>query len=182
MADVQKATLAASALEEGIPERAVYLRCRNWGLLPSRARDLAESAAAEAYLRALDVDLPTEIYYRRWVTRVALNFAVDELRRMRRHHSLDDEDPQAPAEKASSLDIGRLLIAIDSLPELERHIIKLSWFSEQKVTLDDIARTLLPDDKRSPNAKRIEIKRKRDVALALLRVYLNHDHDGGEIS
>jgi len=162
--------LIEEAFLENIPAAAVFLKCRNWGLVASRAVDIAEESSAEAYRRSLGRRYNDAPHYRSWITRTALNIAVDLLREQGRSIHLDVES-QCPDSVRMPRKGDDLSEGLSLLDPLERAIVDLTF--EDDMTLDEIAVRLYPADHRSPNAKRLRIKRLRDRALDKLRLFLS---------
>jgi RNA polymerase sigma factor (sigma-70 family) len=165
----QQRRYVEAALREGIPSEMILLKCRNWGVTATRAAAIAEEASAEAYLRALEQSFDSETHYRAWVSRTALNFAVDLLRRGSRTRPLGTTDLAAPSTRAP-VNTATLSECLEKLDEEQQQILRMTY--EEGLTLDEIALRLLPSEGGSANARRLRIKRKRDVALRQLRRYL----------
>jgi RNA polymerase sigma factor (sigma-70 family) len=160
-----------------IPAAAVFLRCCNWGLLPQRATQLAEEAAAESYRRSLRQQFNDATHFRNWVTVVASNYATDRLRKDGRTVSLDNEcaySRSGPSELLQELAEG-----LEQLSPQERLAINLTYQHDQ--TLDEIAAEMYPNDSRTVNAKRLRVKRVRDRAIAKLRLFLSETRKTGLI-
>ncbi len=156
---------------KGVPRRAVEVRCRAFGLCSDRARDLAEEAAAEAHRRAIVRCFTSEDHYSKWVTRTALNFAIDKIRRMTRERTVI-WIVASTREITSEAEVDRetLRKALSILSDEERRVLTLTF--DEGLTLDQIADTVDFGAIISPNAKRLRIKRMRDDALCKLRRFL----------
>lgn len=173
-------SFAEQAFREGIPVGAVVLRCRNWGVAGPRAAEVAEEAAAEAYRRALDRPFDSAAHFRAWVTRAALNVAVDVLRRETRRRTVPLGEHLAAPPHAPEAEAAPVAACLARLPTEEREIVRLTF--EEGLTLDEIAERVLPPGDGSANARRLRVKRKRDIALDQLRRYLvgyGISQDGG---
>lgn len=155
------------ALVDGIPRLAVLLKCRNWGIPTSRAADIAEEASAEAYQRSLDQSFNDANHFRAWVTRTAVNAAIDLLRQQSKavSFSLIAEFGIAPKRDNEIKDA--LDDALRSLTRHEQELVALTY--EHGLTLDAIAERLMSNEGGSANAKRLRIKRQRDEAIRKLR-------------
>jgi RNA polymerase sigma factor (sigma-70 family) len=164
-------SFAEQAFRDGIPVGAVLLKCRNWGVSGPRAAHVAEEAAAEAYRRALDRPFEGDAHFRAWVTRAALNVAVDILRREARARAVPLADRLAAPPSGGESDAALVEAGLARLPAEEREIVRLTF--EEGLTLDEIADRVLPPGGGSANARRLRVKRKRDVALERLRGYLS---------
>jgi DNA-directed RNA polymerase specialized sigma24 family protein len=164
---------AEHAVRDQVPWRAVLQKCRHWSVRPDRAAQIADEAAAEAFCRSLRFQFESEARYRCWITRTALNFAVDLLRAEARTRSLPPLDFAVLAATPNvNVDVSReLASAIAQLTDEEKGIIQ--W-SLDGLTLDEMAEKMYPNDTASPNAKRLRIKRTRDIALRHLRDYFAH--------
>lgn len=159
------------AVTDGIPRLAVQLKCRNWGIPSDRAADIAEEASAEAYQRSLDQRFNDANHFRAWVTRSAINAAIDLLRQQSRFISCNwlaelGFDYQLHNELKDVL-----AAALESLTNRQRLLLDLSY--DVGLTLDEIAKRLPPGGSGSPNAKRLRIKRERDQALTILRAFFS---------
>jgi DNA-directed RNA polymerase specialized sigma24 family protein len=161
---------AERAFRDGIPLGAVALACRNWGLPYRRAADLAEQAASEAHCRALDREFDGEDHYRAWVTRTAVNCAVDLLRQANRARSLPPDVPGFLPRSDAGPDAADLAEAMSLLSEEDRDILHMTFV--ENLTLDEIADRTPSAGPGSANARRLRVKRRRDVALERLREYL----------
>ncbi len=162
-----------SAHRAGLPQRAVWLRCRNWGVPAGLREQIAEEAAAEALARSLAHEFRDEGHFRAWATRTAINLAIDALRRLRRDRPLPAEAAAGePGERRPEWE--QLLARLDC--ETGRAILRLSYVEGR--TLDEIAARLAPAG-RSANAGRLWVKRRRDGALKVLRAGLVGDGWGG---
>jgi hypothetical protein len=158
---------AEEAFREGIPLGAVVLKCRNRGVSGRRAAQIAEEAAAEAYRRSLDRVFQSAEHFRAWITRTALNAAVDILRREGRTRSVSFLERLAVSAASVEVDTALVSDCLSRLSALERGILHMIF--EERLTLDEIAARVLPAEDGSPNARRLRVKRKRDRALAFLR-------------
>lgn len=170
MAPANGKTFVEGAIIDGIPRLAVLLKCRNWGIPSNRAADIAEEASAEAYQRSLGQRFNDSAHYRAWVTRTAINVAIDLLRQQARFvscHWLAELgcDPQRRNELKDVL-----ADALEALTDRQRLLLSLTY--DVGLTLDEIAERLLPNVGGSPNAKRLRIKRERDEALTSVRAFL----------
>jgi RNA polymerase sigma factor (sigma-70 family) len=169
MAAYSGEVFAEDAYLAGIPARTVRHKGRNWGLSFSRAEDLAEDAAAEAYHRSLTHCFHNEEHYRAWVTQTAINLAIDKLRRESRSQSLTwlvMSNEASDHERIAAILAGGLA----TLAQDERELLTLTY--EEGWTLDQIARLVTVPEAGSPNARRLRVKRKRDQALRKLKTYL----------
>ena len=157
------------AFRDRVPIGGVGARCRNWGVLHGRAMDIAEEAAAEAYCRVLGRSFGSEDHFRAWLTRIAMNIAVDLLRASRTRSASSLAAMAAPM-PASDLDTADLAECLGKLAEEEQRILRMTF--EEKLTLDQIADQILPPNEGTANARRLRIKRRRELALRRLRCYL----------
>ena len=159
------------AFLENIPAAAVYLKCRNWGIVTAKAIDLAEECAAEAYRRSIGRHYSDASHYRAWLTRTAVNVAVDLLREQSRTIPLDSAELPHSGLRESIHRTEDIAEGMQTLAPQERLIVDLTF--DENLTLDEIAAQLYPGDQGSSNAKRLRIKRLRDLALHKLRVFLS---------
>lgn len=170
MGQVAGRAFIEAAYRRGVPAGYVALKCRNWGLSRERAAEVAEDAAAEAFVRALTHTFESEAHFHNWVTKVACHAVIDRLRRER----LPPPGPEPPDRIAppppDPTDAPTVAACLARLSKDEQEIVRLTI--EEELTLDALADRLLPPDDRSANARRLQIKRKRDVALRRLRGYL----------
>jgi DNA-directed RNA polymerase specialized sigma24 family protein len=149
---------------------AVFAEGRSHALAPDAARDLAHEATQEALVRILRAyGQRPEHYtggYRHFccsVTRTAIHVAREQLRR--RHAGNLPEGAEPPAvTQDPRLEAVRL--CLDRLPQRDREVLQLRW--EEDCTLDEMADRLLPLDGRSPNARRLRIRRAYLAALTAL--------------
>ncbi len=161
------------ACQEGIPIGALVVRCRNRGLVHAAAVELAEEAAAEAYTRSLDRDFESYVHYCNWLTRTALNWAIDRLRRRRPVRAVRETDCWVDAVETlggMEEDLLHLREVIALLPVADQEVLRLAFF--EQLTLEKMADRLEPNAPGSLNARRLRMKRKRDVAIERLRCYL----------
>jgi len=170
---------ADAAFLDGVPASSVFLKCRNWGLMTRRATDVAEEASAEAYRRSLAEDFNNADHYRAWITRTAINVAIDILRAGSRSWPLGEFDRAQVSGTETGFADRVLEAALATLPEDDRVIVSMTF--EQGLTLDEIAEQISALADGSPNAKRLRIKRRRDAALRQLRVYLEEHGVGAEV-
>lgn len=163
---VRRDYFTARALSESIPHRAVVNRCRTWGIGKGRAVQIAEDASSEAFLRSISCSYFSEEHFRAWLTRAALNFATDVLRREKRLRNLTNEDDLPEKVELRDGDSEELGICVRSLPHKDQMILKLSY--ELGYTLDQIADELNIEPSASKNARRLRVKRMRDSAIAIV--------------
>jgi RNA polymerase sigma factor (sigma-70 family) len=167
---------AKRALAQEIPQRAVAHRCRSRGLHAVRAEQIAEEASAEAYVRAVNQEFSSESHFRAWLTYVANNVARDLLRRENRLRQLE-HDESLPGRDHSQIVQEEIVLCLGRLNPDMQQILQLAY--ELEFTLDEIADYLQINASLSPNARRLRVKRLRDVALADLRAeiaQLNKKH------
>ena len=160
------------ACQEGIPIGAVVVLCRNRGLNHAAALELAEEAAAEAYTRSLDHDFESYVHCCNWLARTALNWAIDRLRQHHRTRPIRETDSWVDSVEmieGMEEDLFRLREGICQLPQAEQDLLRLAFV--EQLTLKEIADRLEPDSQGSLNARRLRMKRKRDVAIQRLRSY-----------
>lgn len=160
------------ACQEGLPIGAVVVLCRNRGLIQAAALELAEEAAAEAYTRSLDRDFESYAHCCNWLARTAINWAIDRLRQRRRVRYVRESDFGADSVsiiEGTEEDLLRLHEGIGQLPQVEQEVLRLAFF--EQLTLEEMADRLEPDVQGSLNARRLRMKRKRDVAIQHLRCY-----------
>lgn len=160
---------AAAAFRDQVPISVLKLKCRFWCTSSGRAEDLAEEATAEAFRKSLTIDFEGQQHYRAWITRTAINAAIDIVRR---EAYLQAYTSQVRLESSSTQNSSSsdLHTALESLTEEFQTLLKLTFF--ERLTLEELSERLLPDDTRTPNAKRLHIKRRRDLALAELRTVM----------
>lgn len=171
MATTPGRSFVEQAFGDGVPTRVLLHRCQNWGIVFERAVILAEEATAEAHRRLLDRNFESYAHYRSSVTQTAIRVLIDILRRERRRRTLPlDEELAAPVSIAGP-DYSDLAKFLSMLSEMERVILRLTF--EEERTLDEIADRVLPPSDSSLNARRLQIKRKRDLALRRLRNYFD---------
>lgn len=157
----------------GVPSAAVFKKCRIWGVPRDRAAEIANESASEAYGRAIERVFSNSDHFRAWVTRTAVNLAIDRLRRDARTVSLNESfEPRQPFQ-AAELDNDLYSRALESLSEQDRMILR--WTYQESLTLDEMARRLFPDSDTSKNAQRLRIKRQRDAAIEKIRVFLSQN-------
>lgn len=161
------------AYREGVPIGAAYVLCRNRGLLPQAAAQLAEEAAAEAHRRALVHDAFNDYqHFCNWLAVTAQNWVRDQFRR-RRPLPLPDHDgwacATAEAEDWEEEALLRLRECLARLRPADQEVLRLTFLD--RLTLDEAAAVLEPNGKGSPNARRLRIMRRRDVAIRRLRDY-----------
>jgi DNA-directed RNA polymerase specialized sigma24 family protein len=185
----------ARTRDDGVPYRAVLNKCRNWGVPFDRAKQIAEDSSEEAYQRSLVQETRVEgyfqheLHFRRWVTTVAINDAIDLLRREAKvgPAMIEEllEDPKSTANGSTVIGL-----CLESLSEVERQIL---WSTYSRLTLDEIVEELkknVPDalrvdqaetpQKASPsrNALRLRVMRLRDAAKLQLEECLKaNGHD-----
>lgn len=160
-----------ATFQAGVPFKTVRLRCRNWGISETCAIQIADESSAEAYQRSLQGEFNDEAHFRAWVTRTAINVAVDLLRKQNRTVGIGWIGELAA--RAGNAEVNRELIlrGIESLTQREQLILAMTY--EEGLTLDEMVVRLFPDDvQSSANAKRLRVKRCRDAALITLRSYL----------
>ena len=155
------------ATRAGIPFGAILLACRNWGLPPMICVDLAEEATQEAHLRGLDVSFPVAGDYYRWVTVIGRRFAIDVLRRKQRAINLGDGADALTARVGKADDQDGLAGHLEGLPEEDQCILRMTFVDG--MTLDEIVAVVFANEDASPNALRLRVKRRRDLALGRLR-------------
>lgn len=174
---------AGDAFQKNIPMGAVYLACRNWGMNHDQASDRASIAGAEAICRSLDVTFENERHFNSWVTTTAIRLAIEHHRRNKRIRSLDaffdsgGPEPAAnpPGPREAIMDLNDVLT---QLTERERTILTLSY--EQDMTLEEMVPILFPDVDASMNARRLRVKRERDLVLKKIRGYLDKKPPDGD--
>jgi DNA-directed RNA polymerase specialized sigma24 family protein len=165
---------AACVLRERVGIGAVFLACRNRGVAPERARDLAEEAVQQALAQAARIaDLEGRFesfqHFCNWAQRVAINHVRSILRHERRGRQFaEDEEVAEPAQPPEAVQLVREFVA--GLPADERDLLLASYDGGE--TLDELARRLLPPDDRSDSGRRSAIWRRRRALLARLRQWL----------
>jgi DNA-directed RNA polymerase specialized sigma24 family protein len=149
---------------------AVFAEGKSHALAADAARDLAHEATQEALVRILQAyGQRPEHYtggYRHFccsVTRTAINVAREHLRR--RHPGNLPEGAEPPAVTPDPR-LEAVRLCLDQLPQRDREVLQLRW--EEDCTLDEMADRLLPLDGRSPNARRLRIRRAYLAALTAL--------------
>lgn len=152
-------TFVEKAVADGVPRLAVLLKCRNWGIPSGRSADIAEEAAAEAHRRSLPRQFRDSNHYRAWVTRAAINVAIDLLGRQSRLVCCTwiaelGFDPHRSNELKEVL-----ADASANLTDRQRLLLNLSY--DLGLTLNAIAERPLPEAAGSPNAKRLRISHYR---------------------
>lgn len=162
------------AARRRVPKAAVFLRCKNWGIAYHRAHELSDESSNEAHLRALECAFHSQAHFDRWVTRTALNWTVDRLRASRKWISLIEH--QLSASRSSdaedhAVELKRLEAAIAQLEDRERELIRHYYFDS--CTLDVLARLHTESDGSSDNARRLRVKREKDLVLRKLRALLD---------
>ncbi len=152
LAELTEAELAARARQD---DRAAFgeltLRCRasvvNVVYRMCGDLALAEEAAQEAFLRAwqkLDHFDP-HYAFRNWVCRIALNAALDDLRRQRETAALDEQAPDAaeagPEQSLEERQRSQMVRrAVLSLPEASRAVLILREY--ERLSYQEIAAVL----------------------------------------
>ncbi len=133
-------------------QRRLWLVCRQYV-----GPDEADAAAQETFLKAwrrLD-RFDGRSAFSTWLTRIAINTCLDELRRRRRQVATtagEDEDREPAVERVADgaadperraiqrQAVARLRHAVEALPERQREIFRLRFFAE--LELEEIARAL----------------------------------------
>jgi DNA-directed RNA polymerase specialized sigma24 family protein len=165
---------AERAWKDNVPNGAIYLCGRNWGLSNDAAEELAAEASNEAHRRLLDKEFATYEGYCAYVTRTAYNCAVDELRRRNRQTPLTDSSLVAEAAGESRAEkIDRLHRALARLSEEDRWLICTKYY--EGLTYYELARRWRPDATGSPGAQGQAARNALLLALRRLRRYLE-DH------
>jgi len=131
-------------------QRKVWLVCRQY-VGPDEADAAAQDAFVKAYSRLHRFD--GRAAFTTWLTRIAINTCLDELRRRRRTGTrvdeAEDEEGHGPLERLADDDSGpeeramqrqavaRLRESEERLPPRQREIFRLRFYAE--LGLDDIA-------------------------------------------
>jgi DNA-directed RNA polymerase specialized sigma24 family protein len=156
---------------------AVFGEGRKHALASDAARELAQEAIQEALARILQAyGQRPEHYtggYRHFccsVTRTAINVAREQLRQRRPGNLAEGAEPLfvAPDPRLEAV-----RLCLDQLPQRHRELLQLG--SEDR-TLDEMADRLLPADGRSPNARRLRIRREYRAALVALCAALQQSY------
>ena len=134
-------------------QRRVWMVCRQYV-----GADEADAAAQDAFVKAYSRlhRFDGRAAFTTWLTRIAINTCLDELRRRRRAgvrvEGTEDEDGAGPLERLSDDDAGpeeramqaqavaRLRESEQRLPPRQREIFRLRFYAE--LELDDIARAI----------------------------------------
>ncbi len=162
-------------LKEGKARAAVFLYLINHGDAPGRASDRAEDAVHEAVSEVIAEAIETFSgyeHFRNRVIRTGIRRAIDDYRRRKRERPLGDYSDHLAAPTSGLQSRSELVRqCLEQLPDDQRQLLELHFV--EKYTLDELADHLLPPDRRSDNARRLEVWRRlrgvlRQVREALL--------------
>jgi len=127
-------------------QRRIWLVCRQY-LGPDDADAAAQDAFIKAYTKLKTFD--SKARFSTWLTRIAINHCLDLLRKKSRI-PLSGEEPEGDTLRDSSPNpeelsrrrqsVGRILKALDRLPEGQQRIFRLRFLAE--MDLQEIAATL----------------------------------------
>ncbi len=110
------------------------------GSSDSQAEELAQEALATVWRKADRYD-PARAAASTWIFTIARNLRIDAFRR-RNHPELDPEDPalvpeappSADAVVARKQDAARVQAALETLPDEQREVVRLSFFDDKTHT------------------------------------------------
>ena len=172
MASLITRSFSQRAYEERVPIGAAYVLCRSRGLTPQAAVQLAEEAGAEAHSRALSWDkFKGYGHFRNWLVVTARNWVRDYFRRRCTSQLFMDDLALQPTSEAEDreLELTQLWEYLDRLPPEDREVLRLTFL--EGLTLDQAAAVLEPNATGTPNARRLRVWSRRNVALSRLRSY-----------
>lgn len=100
------------------------------------ALEAVQETTCRAFIKLKKVKKPQ--YFKTWVTKILINYCIDELKRSKKLTELNIEEPME--DNSSSLDNMDLNIALNKLDSKYKQVIVLKYF--QDMTTEDIASVL----------------------------------------